>query len=306
MDVRVGFIGLGDIGKPMALSIRRAGFPLLVYDLRPEPLADLAAAGAGVATSPHEVAAGCDVVAIVVLNHAQVEQVLVGEGGALPALGPGKTVLVMCTIAYTQTRRFAALVEATGARYLDAPVSGGVVRAAKGDLTIMVGGPGDVLESCRPVLQAMGTTIYHVGKEIGAGQVAKMANNMLCGVNLVAAMEAMVLAVKAGADPQAIYDVVTHSTGNSLCFENRINRVMERDFTSLKGALRTLHKDMGIVMTVASELQVPLMLAPLSYQLYQRAMLDGLDREDDTAVAKVIERLAGVEVRKAEAEAEVR
>jgi 3-hydroxyisobutyrate dehydrogenase len=300
MNQRIGFIGLGDIGKPMALSIARRGFPMVVYDVRPERLVDLAAVGAKVARSPIEVADGCDVMMIMVLNHQQVEEVLAGESGALSALKPEKTVIVMCTIAPSQTKRFGKMVKATGARYLDAAVSGGVPRAAKGDLTIMVGGPGEVLESCRPVLQAMGSLIRHVGPRIGDGQVVKMCNNMLVAVHYVAAAEAMAVGVRAGVDPQAIYDVITHSTGNSISFETRVDAVMARDFSRFNGALRTLYKDMGIVLTEAAELHVPMFLAPVAYQFYHKAMLNGGEGQDDTAVFKGIEEITGVEIRRTE------
>jgi 3-hydroxyisobutyrate dehydrogenase len=300
MNQRVGFIGLGDIGKPMALSIARNGFPMVVYDIRPEQLVDLTAVGAKVARSPREVADNCDVMVIMVLNHLQVEQVLVGESGALPALNSEKTVIVMCTIAPSHTKRFGEMVNATGARYLDAAVSGGVWRAVKGELTIMVGGPAEILESCRPVLQAMGSLVRHVGPRIGDGQVVKMCNNMLVGIHYIAAAEAMALGVKAGVDPQAIDDVVTQSTGNSVSFETRVETLMARDFSRWKGALRTLHKDMGIVLTEAAELHVPMFLAPVVYQFFQKAMISGWEGQDDTAVFKVIEEITGVEIRRKE------
>lgn len=298
MNQRVGFIGLGDIGKPMALSIARKSFPMVVYDIRPERMVDLTAAGAKPAGSPSEVAENCDVMVIMVLNHLQVEQVLAGEKGALPVLKPGKTVIVMCTIAPSHTKRFGEMVEATGARYLDAAISGGVPRAGKGDLTIMVGGSSETLGACRPVLEAMGSFIRHIGPRIGDGQVAKMCNNMLVAIHFVAAAEVMAVGVKAGVDPQAIYDVIIRSTGNSWVFETRVDAVMARDFTRWNAAMRTLYKDIGIVLTAAAELHVPVFLGSIAYQFFHKAVLDGGDAQEDTSIFKVIEEMTGVEIRR--------
>lgn len=288
---------MGAIGKAMALTLAKRGFPLVVYDVRPEPFPELASAGARVATSSREAATACDVLLIMVRNYHQAEAALAGADGALKGLRPGMTVVVMSTIAPSQTRQLAAIVASTGARYLDAPVSGGFLRAAEGTLTIMVGGPQDVLEECRPVLQAMSTNIYHAGAEVGAGQTLKMVNQMLVGVHEVAAAEAMVLGMKAGIDPDLLYDVVSRSAGDSWIFRNRMERVIARDFSS-KGALEILLKDLGIVLSAAQELQMPLLLAPVAYQVYQMAAVAGLANEDDSAVVKVIEGLAGAEVRK--------
>lgn len=298
MSLRVGFIGLGAMGKGMAHCLARAGFPLTVYDIRPEPLRELATIGAAVVPSAHAVAAASDVLVFMVLNHLQVEEALGGESGALRGLGPGKTVVVMSTVGPHQARHLASLVEPTGAQYLDAPVSGGHERAAAGTLTIMVGGPASVLEAARPVLQAMGSKIFHIGPAVGSGQMLKAINNMLLSIAEVAAAEAMVLGVKAGIDPQLLYDVICTSSGDSWAFRHRMDRLLARDF-STKGALEILVKDLGIVLAAAQELHMPLLLAPVAYQVYQMGMVAGLGREDDAAVAKVIEGLAGVEVRRA-------
>jgi len=297
VDTRVGFIGLGAIGKYMALSVKRAGFPLIVYDIRPEPLAELAEAGAETGASCRDVAARCDVLVVMVLNHQQAEQVLIGEEGALDALRPGTPVIVMSTISPAQARHLAGLIEAKGCRYIDSPVSGGYLRAADGTLTLMLGGAEDAVEAVRPVLEAMGKYLYYAGPEPGAGQALKMINQMLMGIHEVAASEAMVLAMKAGLDPELVYDVISHGTGDSWAFRNRADRLMARDF-SCKGALEILHKDLGIVLAAAQETKTPLLLTPLAYQLYQAAMAAGLAREDDTAVAKVLEQMAGVQVMK--------
>lgn len=295
--IAVGFVGLGAIGKHMALCVARAGFPLTVYDIRPEPLAELAAAGASIATSSRDTAERSDVLVLMVLNHAQAEQVLAGENGALPALGPGKTVVVMSTISPSQSRHLAGIVQATGAGYVDSPVSGGYLRAADGTLSLMVSGPEAAQAHCRPVLEAMGKFIYNAGSEPGQGMALKMINQMLMSIHELAASEAMVLATKCGIDPELVYDLVSHGTGDSWAFRNRMDRLMARDF-SCKGALEILHKDLGIVLAAAQETRTPLLLTPITYQAYQAAMVAGLAREDDTAVAKILEQLAGVEVRK--------
>ncbi len=294
---KVGFIGLGAIGKWMALSVRRAGLPLLVYDLRPEPMAELATAGADVASSSREAAAKSDVLVMMVLNHLQAETVLAGEEGALGGLGPGKTVIGMSTISPAQARHLASLVVPTGARYVDSPVSGGWLRAKDGTLTLMLSGPPEAIEAARPVLETMGKHLYYAGEEVGSGQALKMINQMLMSIHEVAASEAMVLAAKLGLDPELVYEVISHGTGDSWAFRNRVDRLMARDFTN-RGALEILHKDMGIVLEAARDTKTPLLLAPMAYMAYQAGMVAGLAREDDSAVAKVLEQLAGVEVKK--------
>jgi len=302
-QLKVGFIGLGAIGKWMALSVRRAGWPLLVYDLLPEPLADLAGAGATVASSSLEVAAKSDVLVIMVLNHPQAEAVLTGEKGALAGLCPGKTVVVMSTISPAQARHLASLVAPTGAHYVDSPVSGGWLRAKDGTLTLMLGGTAEAVKAARPVLESMGKYLYHAGEEIGSGQSLKMINQMLMSIHEVAASEAMVLAMKLGLDAELVYDVISHGTGDSWAFRNRMDRLMARDFTN-RGALEILHKDLGIVLETARETKTPLLLTPITYQAYQASMVAGRAREDDSAVAKILEQLAGVEVKKRSAKAE--
>jgi 3-hydroxyisobutyrate dehydrogenase len=287
----------------MALSVQRAGLPLLVYDLRPEPLAELAGAGAQVASSSREAAAKSDVLVIMVLNHAQAETVLAGENGALAGLSPGKTVIVMSTISPAQARHLASLVAPTGARYVDSPVSGGWLRAKDGTLTLMLGGTAEAVEAARPVLEAMGKYLYYAGAEVGSGQSLKMINQTLMGIHEVAASEAMVLATKLGLDPELIYEVISHGTGDSWAFRNRVDRLMARDFTN-RGALEILHKDLGIVLEAARDAKMPLLLTPMAYLAYQAGMVAGLAREDDSAVAKILEQLAGVEVKKRPAKTE--
>ncbi len=297
MATRVGFIGLGTIGKYMALSIQRAGLPLVVFDIRPEPLVELESAGAATAISCRDVAERCDVLVIMVLNRPQAESVLDGEQGALAALRPGQTVVVMSTIAPADAKHLAGMVESKGAQYVDSPVSGGYLRAADGTLTLMLGGKQEAVEAARPALEAMGKFLYYAGPEPGAGQSLKMINQMLMGIHEVAAMEAMTLATKAGLDPELVYEVISHGTGDSWAFRNRVDRLMARDFTN-RGALEILHKDLGIVLEAARVTKTPLLLAPMAYQAYQMGMVAGLAREDDSAVGKVYEMMADVETHK--------
>jgi 3-hydroxyisobutyrate dehydrogenase-like beta-hydroxyacid dehydrogenase len=159
----------------------------------------------------------------------------------------------------------------------------------------MVGGSGEVLEQCRPVLEAMGTYIYHVGSEVGSGQTLKLINNMLLGIQEVAASEAMVLGMKAGIDPKLLYEAVCQSTGVSWAFQNRMDRVLSRDF-SCKGALDILVKDLSLALSMAIDLQTPLLLAPIALQAYQAAMVIGLAKQDDSAVALAIEKMAGIQI----------
>lgn len=295
MSTQVGFIGLGAIGKWMALNIARH-FPLTVYDIRQEPLKELASAGACVASSSREVAAASDVLITMVRTYAQTREVFEGMDGALRDLRRGAVVVVMSTISPHQARELGATVSAVGASLLDSPVSGGYLRAVEGTLTLMVGGPSEALNACRPVLETMATNIFHIGPQVGLGQAAKNINNMLLGIQEVGASEAMVLGVKAGIDPRLLYEVITHSTGDSWAFRNRMDRVITRDFET-RGALEILVKDLGIALSMADDLEMRLMLAPIALKAYQEAMASGLGEEDDSAVVKAIEMNAGVEVR---------
>jgi 3-hydroxyisobutyrate dehydrogenase-like beta-hydroxyacid dehydrogenase len=291
----VGFIGLGNMGRPMALNLVKRGFALVVHDIvsaRTEPLAER---GAKVADSAEQVAAAAERTIVMVETTAQAESVIAGEHGIVRGAGPGHVVALMSTIDPFAARRLAHRLAARGVAMLDAPVSGGTVRAASGELSIIAGGAAETFEACRDLFEAMGTKLFHVGP-LGQGLAMKLVNNMLIQVNRVAVAEALVLGVKAGLDPDTIYEVVRVSTGTSYAFETGVPKILARDFTP-GGTVDITFKDQELETSFAKQLGVPLLLANVTQQLYQMARAAGLNKEDGLAVVKVLERLAGVEVR---------
>ena len=291
----VGFIGLGNMGRPMALNLARHGVPLVVHDIDRAKVEVLRARGAKVADSPESVAAASDRTICMVETTAQAETVIAGEHGIIRAALPGHIVICMSTIDPLAARRLAATLDARGVAMLDAPVSGGTERAATGELSIIAGGEAATFEACRDLFKAMGANLFHVGP-LGAGLALKLVNNMLIQVNRVAVAEALVLGVKAGLDPQTIYDVIRVSTGTSFAFETGVPKILARDF-SPGGTVDISYKDQELETAFAKQLGVPLLLANVTQQLYQMARAAGFNKEDGLAVVKVLERLAGVEVK---------
>jgi 3-hydroxyisobutyrate dehydrogenase-like beta-hydroxyacid dehydrogenase len=283
MAGKVGFIGLGAMGGPMAANIDRA------------KVERLRALGASAAGSAAEVAAGVERTISMVETTAQAEAVIVGEQGIAQRAGRGHVVISMSTIDPLVARRLGEQLAPRGIAMVDAPVSGGTERAVSGELSIICGGPADTVKACDDLFRAMGRNVFHVGG-LGQGIAMKLLNNMLIHVNTVAVAEAMVMGVKAGLDPQTIYDVVRVSTGTSYAFENRVPRMLRRDFAP-GGTMDISFKDQELETGFAKQLGVPVLLANVSQQVYQMARAAGLNKEDGSAVVKVFETLAGVTVK---------
>ena len=289
----VGFIGLGAMGVPMALNLLKNGFRLVVHDIDAAKVDTLVARGAGKGDSADAVAAATSRTIVMVETTAQAESVIAGiRRGAKR----GHIVACMSTIDPLVARRLAGELNADGIAMVDAPVSGGTERARSGELSIIVGGEAGTVDACRDLFQAMGARVFHVGG-LGQGLAMKLVNNMLIQVNTVAVAEALVLGVKAGLDPQTIYDVVRVSTGNSFAFEMRTPRILARDF-SPGGTLDISFKDQELETAGAKQLGGPVLLANVTQQVYQMARAAGLNKEDGSAVVKIFERLAGVTVGK--------
>jgi len=290
----VGFIGLGNMGRSMALNLIKHGFSLVVHDVDPAKIPPLHDKGAKVVDSPEQVAAAASRTIVMVETTAQAESVITGERGIVKGAQRGQIVACMSTIDPFVARRLSAELAARGVAMLDAPVSGGTAGAASGELSIIAGGEAATFAACRDLFAAMGTKIFHVGG-LGQGLAMKLVNNMLVQVNTVAVAEALVMGVKAGLDPQTIYDVIKVSTGNSFAFERRVPRILARDF-SPSGTVDISFKDQELETAFAKQLGVPVLLANVSQQVYQMARAAGLGKEDGTAIVKVLERLAGTQV----------
>jgi 3-hydroxyisobutyrate dehydrogenase-like beta-hydroxyacid dehydrogenase len=295
MTNAVGFIGLGAMGGPMALNLVAHGFTLVVHDIDAAKAERLRARGAAVADSSAAVAGTASRTICMVETTAQAETVIAGKGGIVERAGPGHIVVCMSTIDPMVACRLGATLEARGIAMVDAPVSGGTERAASGELSIIAGGAADTVKACDDLFRAMGRNVFHVGV-LGQGLAMKLVNNMLVQVNTVAVAEALVLGVKAGLDPQTIYDVVRVSTGTSFAFETRVPRILRRDFAP-GGTVDISFKDQELETQFAKQLGVPVLLANVSQQVYQMARAAGLNKEDGSAIVKVLERLAGVTVK---------
>jgi 3-hydroxyisobutyrate dehydrogenase len=295
MAGKVGFIGLGAMGAPMATNLVKHGFALVVHDIDRARVERLQGLGAAAAESAAGVAAEVERTICMVETTAQAEAVIGGERGIVQRARRGHVVACMSTIDPFAARRLGEQLAGRGIGMVDAPVSGGTERAASGELSVIVGGAPETVKACDDLFRAMGRNIFHVGP-LGQGLAMKLVNNMLVQVNTVAVAEALVLGVKAGLDPKTIYDVVRVSTGTSFAFDTRVPRILKRDFAP-GGTVDISFKDQELETAFAKQLGVPLFLANVSQQVYQMARAAGLNKEDGSAIVKVLERLAGVTVK---------
>ena len=283
---RVGVVGLGAMGSGMAGSLRRAGADVHVCDAREGAAAAFAKEGGTACASVAELAARSDVVVSVVVDAAQTEAVLFGERGAAAAMRPG-SVFVMCsTVNPNVSIDFERRVEAKGLLYVDAPISGGAAKAASGEMTVMAAAREPAWSAAAPFLHAMAARVYRLGDRAGNGSKVKIINQLLAGVHIAAAAEAMALGLREGVDPAQLYDVITHSAGNSWMFENRMAHVLAADYTPLS-AVDIFVKDLGLVLDTARATKFPLPLASTAHQMFMQASSAGFAREDDAAVIKI-------------------
>ena len=294
--MRLGFIGLGKMGKPMTRNLLRAGYEVTIHNRSRAVVEELSGEGARPATSPREVAAAADLVLTCLPTPATVEEVYLGEDGLIPAAREGQILVDCSTVGPALSRQLYAAAQERGAGFLDAPVSGGPAGAESATLTIMVGGDKDVLDRAMPVLQALGTNIHHVGPS-GSGTVVKLVNQLLVGINMAAVAEAVVFGVKAGADPQALLDVLQSSFGSSRMLTRGLPLIMDRQFEG-GTPINLILKDLGLIHEVGSALDVRLMLGAVAQEAFKEGRALGLGDEDMVALVKPLERLAGVEVRR--------
>jgi putative dehydrogenase len=292
---RVAVIGLGSMGFGMAQSLRRAGFEVVGCDVSAAPLQRFREEGGLVARTPALAAEGAGVVVSVVVNAAQTEAVLFGPEGAGETLETGAVFVSSATMDPQVARRLGARLEATGRRYLDAPVSGGAVRAAEGELTVMASGTAEAFAAARPALQAMAGKVYELGDEAGQGSAFKMINQLLAGVHIAAACEAMTLAAKQGLDLRKVYEVITASAGNSWMFENRAPHILDGDYAP-RSAIDIFVKDLGIVQDMARAERFPAPVAAAALQMYLAAAGAGMGQDDDASLARVYAQLSGAKL----------
>lgn len=293
---RIGFIGIGKMGAPMARRLLAAGYRVTAHDLRREALETIQHDGADAAGSPAGVASRSEIVITMLPDGRVVEQVVYGEGGLSQGTRPGQILLEMTSSSPSITRRVAADLAPKGVRVLDAPVSGGVRGAVDGTLCIMAGGPADVLEACRPILSHLGRDIVHVGDAPGDGDTAKTINNLLSATAIWSAIEAVVLGAKAGLAPERLLAAVNRSTGRSYTTETKFDRyILPRDFTA-GFTIGQYLKDLNICLGLADEIGAPMLLASVVRQAWSVAAHEGMTDLDHTALVTLMERWMGARI----------
>jgi 3-hydroxyisobutyrate dehydrogenase len=294
MSQRIGFIGLGIMGQGMAANLLKAGFPLTVWNRTATRMQDLVAQGARAGVNPADVAEHSDVIVICVSDTPDVQSVILGEHSIIHAAQPGSLVVDCSTISPQATREMAAALAEKGIFMLDAPVSGGSEGAAKGTLSIMVGGESTQFERALPVFQAMGKTITHVGGH-GAGQTVKLVNQVLVVGNCIAMCEALMFAQAGGVDLQKTYNAISQGAAGSWMFTNRAPQIMQRDWRP-GFTIDLQQKDLRLVLESADVLGVPIPVTSLIFQLYRTLQANGFGSEGNHALVKALEHLAGFEI----------
>ena len=298
MAVNVGFIGVGNMGNPMAGNVLKTPFPMTVFDMNPKAMENLVKAGARGAGSAREVVEQSEIVLTSLPASPDVEEMYLAAGGLVERAKPGTILIDLSSVLPSTPRKIEPVAKARGVHFLEAPVSGGVSGAQAATLAIMVGGDAAALERARPVLRAIGPNIFHVGP-VGAGNTVKAINNMMACVNGVAMMEGLVLGVKAGLDPMTIYEVVKASSGGSKALE-RIPRAMIPSNFEPGFKVALMNKDLETFNTIAKELHVPVSFSNVAQRYQQAAMAAGLGEQDTSVVLTIIEKLAFAQVPRGE------
>jgi 3-hydroxyisobutyrate dehydrogenase len=292
---RVAVIGLGSMGFGMATALLRAGLDVTGCDVVPATVARFVAAGGHSAATAAEAAARADIVVSVVVNAAQTEAILFGPNGAADAMPEGSVLVSSATMDPETARALAKRVETAGRHYLDAPISGGAQRAAEGALTILASGSRIAFAKAKPALDAMAATLYDLGDEPGQGAAFKMINQLLAGVHIAVASEAMAFAARQGLDLRKVYEVITASAGNSWMFENRMPHVLDADYTP-RSAVEIFVKDLGIVQDMARNARFPVPLAAAALQMFLMTAASGMGRDDDSSVARIYAKVGGAKL----------
>jgi 3-hydroxyisobutyrate dehydrogenase len=292
---RAAVIGLGSMGFGMASSLQRAGFAVTGCDVSPDSVARFVATGGQGASTPAEAAKDVGIVVSVVVNAAQTESLLFGADGVASTLAQDAVFISSATMDPDLARRLAKQLEATSRHYLDAPISGGAQRAAQGELTILASGSKAAFAKARPALDAMAAKLYELGDEAGQGAAFKMINQLLAGVHIAAASEAIAFAAKQGLDIRKVYEVITASAGNSWMFENRVPHVLDGDYAP-KSAVDIFVKDLGIIQDMARTTKFPVPLSAAALQMFLMTSASGMGRDDDASVARMYARVSGTKL----------
>ncbi len=292
--MKLGFIGLGIMGKPMAKNLIEAGHKLVVLDINKPAVEELTALGAEAGTSAADVATKCDVIITMLPNSPHVKAVVLGEGGIIEGAKSGSVIIDMSSIAPLSSREIYTALEVKGIELLDAPVSGGEPKAIDGTLSVMVGGKKEVFDKHYDIMKAMAGSVVYVG-EIGAGNIAKLCNQVVVAINIAAVSEALVLAKKAGVDPELVYQAIRGGLAGSTVMDAKAPMIMDRNFKP--GFRIDLHiKDLNNALETSHGVGVPLPLTAQLMEMMQAIKLDGCGVEDHASIVKFYEKLANIEV----------
>lgn len=297
MTTSVAFIGLGNMGNPMAMNLLKKGYALSVFDMNPAAAANLVAAGAKGAASAAEAIANADVVFTSLPGTPEVEPFYLGPGGAIEKAKVGATLIDLSSVLPSTPRKIEAAAKARGLKFLEAPVSGGVTGARAATLAVMTGGDANVLEPVLPLLESIGKNIYHVGPS-GAANTIKAINNMLSTVNACALMEGLVVGLKAGLDLKTMAEIIKNSSGNSNAIPRVERALIPRDFEpGFKVAL--MNKDLNTFHAIAKEVHAPVSFSNMAQHYQQAALAAGLGEKDTSVIFTLIEQRAGISGEKA-------
>ncbi len=298
---KLGFIGCGLMGKNISRNLLKAGYPLTVYDINPDAVKELVAAGASAGSSPSEVAKQAEVVFTALPYPADVNRVICGDGGVLEGAKAGTVIIDMSTVDPKTTRELAETAAKKGVELLHTPMSGGPIGAAAATLTIMVGGKKKVYEDCEAIIRTVGKNIFYIGEDPGLAAAVKLCNNMMFEMQTIGMAETFVFGVKLGLTPKIIYDVLSTIRGGDWLMDHKCpypdvvpscpaNKDFDPDFFN-----DLMVKDMGLAMSAAKDMKIPLLMCSLAYEMCQATSTMGLNKKDFSAVAKLVQRLAGME-----------
>lgn len=291
---KIGFIGLGIMGKPMSKNLLKAGYELVVLDRNQSAVDEIVALGAKSAATPKEVAQQVEAIITMLPNSPHVKEVVLGENGVIEGAKEGLVVIDMSSIAPLVSREIYEALKEKGVKMIDAPVSGGEPKAIDGTMSVMVGGDKEVFDACYDVMDAMAGSVVYTG-EIGAGNITKLANQTIVALNIAAMSEAYILATKAGVDPELVYQAIRGGLAGSTVLDAKSNMVMDRNFKP--GFRIDLHiKDLGNVLDTAHGVGAPLPLTAAVMEMMQAIKLDGCGKEDHSSLVKYYEKLANAQV----------
>lgn len=294
--VKVGFIGLGIMGKPMSKNLLKAGYELVIFSRKQSTIDELVTAGASAAETPKEVAERSDVIITMLPNSPEVKEVTLGKNGVMEGAKEGAVVIDMSSIAPLVSQEIAGKLAEKGIEMLDAPVSGGEPKAIDGTLSVMVGGKKEVFDQCYPVMKAMASSVVLTG-DVGAGNVTKLANQIIVALNIAAMSEALVLASKVGVQPELVYEAIRGGLAGSTVLDAKAPLVMDRKFDP--GFRINLHmKDLNNVLETSHEIGVPLPLTAAVREMMQALKVDGMGDADHGSLVRYYEKMAQVEVKR--------